>query len=179
MKSYNYKEKHFDKENNILKLYLTYLNIENIGKVILSSKYNSKNKYKYYLTNEGIYKVNYGSDKILKLNIIDKKIENDNYISIDIHTFLIDYSYMKETIASQLPIYLMKKYFIEEVYYLYENENKNKLKFIVLKETYYNNETNKIVDKIIDYYFLYYGTYEELFNYTFNSDIRLFLPQFK
>lgn len=173
----NYIENDLSYENNILKLYLNTLNIENIGKVILSSKYNLKKKYKYYFTNEGIYKVNYNSDKLFKLNIIDKKIENDNYILIDIHTFLIDYSYIKENTVNQLPLYLIKKYYIEEIYYLYESENKNKLKFVVLKETYYDNY--EIVDKIIDYYFLYHGTYEELFNYSFNSDIRLFLSQFK
>jgi hypothetical protein len=168
-----------NEEENKLKIYMTNLNSENIGKVILSSKYNTKKKFKYYFTEQGIYKVNYNSDKLFKLNIIDKKIEDNNYISIDTNNFIIDNSYIKEDNVTQLPIYFNKKYFIEEYYYIYENENKNRLKFIVLKEKYIDNENNEIKDKIIDYYFLYYGTYEELFNYTFNYDIRLFLSQFK
>lgn len=170
-----------DNINNTLKLYFKDLTVENIGKIILSSKYNSNKKFKYYFTNDGIYKVNYKSDKLFKINIFDKKIEDENYISIDIHEFIIDNSYIKDTIVSQLPLYIDKKYFIEESYYLYEIENKNRLKFIVLKERCYdkNNSNNEIVDKIIDFYFLYYGTYEELFNYSFNSDIRLFLSQFR
>lgn len=167
-----------DTSNDMLKLYLKELNTENIGKIILSSKYNNSKKFKYYFTKEGIYKVNNNSDKLFKLNIIDKTIQSENYISVDTHNFIIDYSYIKDNIANQLPIYLKKKYFIEESYYLYENESKNRLKFIVLKETYYG-DNNEIIYKIIDYYFLYYGTYEELFNYSFNSDIRLFLSQFK
>lgn len=164
-------------EENTLKIYFNDLNIENIGKVILSSKYNSKKNFKYYFTNDGIYKVNHNSDKLFKLNIIDKKIEDDNYISIDTHNFIIDYSTIKEIKVSQFPIYIMKKYFTEESYYIYEHENKNRLKFIILKEKYIDN--NEIKDKIIDYYFLYYGSYEELFNHSFNYDIRLFLSQFK
>lgn len=171
------RDNHMDNLNTSLKLYLKELTFDNIGKIILSSNYNTNKKFKYYFTKEGIYKVNHNSDKLFKLNFIDKKTGQENYISIDTYNFIIDYSYIKDNIVSQLPIYSNKKYFIEESYYLYENENKNRLKFIVLKETYYNN--NEIIDKIIDFYFLYYGTYEELFNYSFNSDIRLFLSQFK
>jgi hypothetical protein len=162
-----------------IKLYLIDLNVDSIGKIILSCKYNNKKIFKQYFTEEGIYKVNYNSNNLLKLNFIDNEINDDNYMNINDYNFIIDNSYINETITTQLPYKFTEKYFIEECYFLSENENKNKLKFIVIKEIINNNIEINNNNNIIDYYFLFNGTNEELYNHYFISDIRLFLLQLK
>jgi hypothetical protein len=187
-----------------IKLYLIDLNVDSIGKIILSCKFNNKKLFKQYFTEEGIYKVNYNSNNLLKLNFIDYEIKDDNYMNINDFNFVIDNSYINEYITTQLPYKFTEKYFIEESYFLTENENKNKLKFIIIKEIINNNiesnnkqniknifsnknnnfkdnsEINNIINtKIIDYYFLFNGTNEELYNHYFISDIRSFLLQLK
>jgi len=144
-----------------MKIYINNLDFKDFKKInILERCIKKENKLFFIYTDEGIFRIDYGTNDLQKLNFIDK---HNECVQIKQWECIIDHSvteYVSE--IYQIPIVYGVEKITEETYIL---RDKSPLKLVVLK---YDNQLLR------DFYFI---CHEDIKNELIQEDILSFLSE--